>query len=142
MNHEAVVDALFAWLVAQTTGFETTGRRLRHWNQVAAQPALYVRHTGTTDAYCGQLPMPTLDCEVWIYSNAGKNPDVAPDTSLNTLVQQVRSCLTPVDPTDDGRFTLNGLVYWCRIEGRSDYSPGDQGGQAIARIPVRITLPV
>jgi hypothetical protein len=123
-----------------TTGFLTTGRRTQHWSQVSAQPVLFLRHVGTTDTYNGHLPITTLDCEVWIYSNAGKNPDIAPDIQLNVLVQAVRACFVP-DDSDDTRFTLGGLAYWCRIEGRSDYAPGDQGGQAIARIPVRITLP-
>lgn len=139
MTHEQVLAALFAWLVAQTTEFETTGRRVKHWNDATVQqPALFLRHIGTTDEYDGDLPIATLDCEIWVYSNSGKDPNVAPDIELNTLVQQVRACFTP---DDDNRFTLNHTVYWARIEGRSDYSPGDQGPQAIARIPVRITLP-
>lgn len=140
MNHEAVIAALFAWLVANVPGLQTTSRRVPHWQNVKAQPGLFLRHIGTTDEYTGHLPRTTLDCEVWIYSNAGQNPDVAPDTELNTLVSAVRASFAP-DDSDGTDFTLNGLVYRCRIEGRSDYSPGDQGPQAIARIPVRITLP-
>lgn len=140
MNHEAVLAAFFAWLVSQTGGlFLTTSRRLQHWALVADQPALYLRHIGTTVAYRGDLQMSTLECEVWIYSNAGADQDVAPDIALNQLVLAVWKCFAP--DLDDARFTLNGLVYWCRIEGRIDAAPGDQGPQAIARVPVRITLP-
>lgn len=138
MNEEDVLAALFAWLVAQTTGFQTTGRRVQHWTQVSAQPALYLRHVASTDTYTGQLATTLLECEVWIYSNKGQNPDFAPDIDLTTLVAQVRAAFAP---DEDGRFTLNHTVHWCRIEGRSDYSPGDQGPQAIARIPVRVSLP-
>lgn len=140
MSPETVLAALLAWLAAHAAGFLTTGRRVQHWSQVSAQPALFLRHIGTTDTFSGQLPITTLECEIWIYSNAGENPTVAPDTQLNVLVDAVRAILIP-DREPDYRFTIGGLVYWCRIEGRSDYAPGDQGGQAIARIPVRITLP-
>ena len=126
-----------------TTGFLTTGRRTAHWSQVTAQPALFLRHIGTVDEYDHQqfFSRTTLECEVWIYANAGQDPNAAPDVMLNILDQLVRSSFTPDGDYGDPRYTIGGLAYWCRIEGRSDYSPGDQGGQAIARIPVRITLP-
>ena len=117
--------------------FATTGRRVEHWTQVSEQPSLFMRQIGTTDSYSGDLPIVTVELEVWLYSRAGEDPDAVPDAALATLHQAVRDCF---DPDDDGRFTLGGIVYWCRIEGRTDYSPGDQGGQGIARIPVRITL--
>jgi hypothetical protein len=125
-----------------STGFLTTGRRVIHWTQVAEQPALFLRRTGVHDEDQGDgLIMTTLDCEVWIYCNAGQNPDVAPDSVLTGLEQLIRTALQPGPADDEGRYTLAGLAYWCRIEGKSDISPGDQGPQAIARIPVRITLP-
>jgi hypothetical protein len=124
--------------VSFATGFLTTGRRVKPWSQVKAQPALYLRRIGTTDDYSGHLPICTLECEVWIYSQAGQDPDATPDTALSNLDNLVRQAFAP---DDDGRFTLGRTVYWCRIEGRGDYSPGDLGGQGISRIPVRITLP-
>jgi len=136
-DHEPVLAALFDTLQA-VAPFKTASRRTQHWNQVAEQPALFLRHVGTTDQYSGDLSITTLECEVWIYSKAGQDPAATPDTDLNELVTAVRQSFAP---DDDVRFTLGGLVFWCRIEGRSDYAPGDQGGQAIARIPVRITLP-
>lgn len=143
-DEETVLAALFAWLVAQTTGFKTTGRRVRHWTEAFPQPAMFLRHTGMDDEYDGTLPVRTMNCEIWVYSNSGQKPNAAPDIDLTMLVNTVRAAFIPdADPGDpsDTRFTIGGLVYWCRIEGRSDYSPGDQGPQAIARIPVRITLP-
>jgi hypothetical protein len=121
------------------TGFLTTGRRVQHWSQVTAQPALFLRRIGTHDEYSGHQQITTLDCEVWIYSQAGKDPDAIPDEALSNLDRMVRTAFTP-EVYGDARYTIGGLVYWCRIEGHSDYSPGDQGGQGISRIPVRITL--
>jgi hypothetical protein len=122
-----------------TTGFLTTGRRVKHWQQVPDQPALFLRRTGTLDEYDGDLPIVTIEGEIWIYSKAGEDPAAAPDVALSNLDRRARDSL---EADDDMRCTLGGLVYWCRIEGRSDYSPGDQSGQGISRIPVRITLRV
>jgi len=127
--------------VGFTTGFLTTGRRVPHWSQVSAQPALFLRRIGVTDEYDGLFSRTTLECEAWIYANAGKNPNATPDVTLANLEQLVRQSFAPDGDYGDPRFTLGGLVYWCRIQGRGDSSPGDQGGQAISRIPVRITLP-
>lgn len=124
--------------VGFTTGFLTTGRRLQHWSQVSAQPAMFLRRIGVTTEYSGHLQINTIEAEVWIYSQAGKDPDAVPEEALSNLDDLVRESFAP---DIDERFTLGGLVYWCRIEGRSDYSPGDQGGQGICRLPVRITLP-
>ena len=124
-----------------TTGFLTTGRRAIHWSQVSAQPALFLRRIGVTDEDDEPFTKTTLECEAWIYCNAGQNPDVAPDDALTALEQMIRTSFVPDGADDDDRFTLGGLAHRCRIEGRSDISPGDQGPQAIARIPIRITLP-
>lgn len=123
------------------TGFLTTDRRVAHWSQVTDQPALFMRRIGTTDDYDGFFSRTTLECEIWIYSNAGRNPKAVPDVMLSRLDQMVRRSFTPDGDYGDPRYTIGGLAYWCRIEGRSDYSPGDQSGQALARLPVRITLP-
>lgn len=124
-----------------STGFLTMGRRVNHWSKVSDQPAFFLRRIGTVDEYNGDLPITTLECEAWIYSKAGMDPDAVPDVALSNLDRVVRESIAP-GPTDELRFTLGNLVYWCRIEGRSDYSPGDQSGQGISRIPLRITLPV
>lgn len=126
--------------VSFTTGFLTTGRRVKHWNQVSDQPAFFLRRPGVLDEEDGLFIITTLECEAWIYCNAGEDPDTDPDDALTTLEQLIRDSFAP-DDGDDVRFTLGGLVHWCRIVGRSDISSGDQGPQAIARIPIRITLP-
>jgi len=140
IDGEPALEALFSLLVA-SADFKTTGRRVQHWNQTAAQPALFLRHIADSDAADGTYIVTTLECEIWIYSNAGKDPNAVPDVALTALVKAVRSCFAPDGDYGDPRCTLGGLAYWARIEGRSDYSSGDQGPQAIARIPVRITLP-
>ena len=128
---------------AFTAGFQTTGRRLLRWDEVSAQPALYLRRVGATDQYDHDslFSITTLECEAWIYCNAGQNPDLAPDIGLTASERLLRQSLAYDDPGGDARFTIGGRVYWCRVEGKTDASPGDMGGQAIARVPIRITLP-
>jgi len=128
---------------AFTTGFLTTGRRVIPWGQVDAQPALFLRRVGTSDDYGSDsfFSMTTLECEVWIYSQAGKDPNAVPDVALSNLDALIRQSLKGDSDYGDPRFTLGGLCYWCRIEGRSDYSPGDLSGQGLSRIPIRILLP-
>jgi len=120
------------------TGFLTTGRRVKPWAQVTAQPAMFLRRTGVIDEAHGTMIDTTLVCEAWIYCGSGQDPDASPDELLSSLEELVRESFTP---DDDDRFTIGGRVYWCRIEGKSDISPGDLGGQSLARIPIRITLP-
>lgn len=125
-----------------TTGFMTTGRRVRHWDDNVDQPALFLRRLGSEDHYSGEMPITELDCEIWIYSQAGDDPDAIPDAALSNLDWMMRQALAPDAWGDFVRCTLGipNLVYWARVTGRSDYSPGDQSGQGISRIPVRITL--
>lgn len=125
-----------------TTGFLTASRRVRHWQQTPNQPAFFLRRVGMTDEADGHFIMHTIECEMWIYCNAAQDENMAADEALTGLETMLRRSLEPSWRDDDGaRFTLGGLVYWCRIEGRADISPGDQDAQAIARIPLRITLP-
>jgi len=137
---EPIMAALFAHLQG-AAAFATTGRRVIHWNLVAAQPAMFLRRTGVLDEAQDLYTVTTLECEAWIYCNAGKDPNAVPDEHLTVLETALRESFAPDGDYGDPRFTLGGLVYWCRIEGKSDISPGDQSGQAIARIPIRITIP-
>jgi hypothetical protein len=129
--------------LALGAGFQTVSRRIQSWSEVSAQPALFLRRIGTTDEYAGDscFSITTLETEAWIYCKAGQNPDLAPDTGLTTLEKLVRQSMAPDTDYGDPRFTLNGLVYWCRVEGRGDANPSDLAGQALSLMPIRITLP-
>lgn len=126
------------------TGFQTTGDRLKWYTEVSAQPALFVRHSG--DEYpprraAREIPSaPVLEFEAWLYSNAGRDPDVAPGTALDNLIDAVRAALTPV-PGLPQTLGLPGVVQHCWIEGHIDLEPGDASGQAIAVIPIKVLAP-
>ncbi len=140
-EYEIVMQALFDQLTGGND-FATTGRRVKHWTETPEQPAFFLRRTGVMYDSQNLMTIRTLICEVWIYCNAGQDPDAAPDEALTELEATVLARLAPdVRDDDEARFTLDGLVYWCRPEGRSDMAPGDQGGQAIMRMPILITLP-
>lgn len=140
---------------AFVAGFVQTGPRSKRWNMVAEQPAMFLRRVGVHDDELGDgLIRTAIDFEAWVYSNAGQDPDVDPDVTLSALEQLVRNALNPAlypFDEDEGRFTLATAlrnlnlnpqaVYWCRVTGHSPIFTGDQGSQAIARIPIRVTLP-
>jgi hypothetical protein len=123
-----------------TTGFLTVSRRVQFWSQVTEQPALFIRHDGDDDSHPNIIFGKTeVSVELWIYSKAGEDPNTAPDIALNQLVKAIRNSLLPDAPT--GKFTLGGLVDWCRIEGHSSFDPGDIDGQSKALLPVKLLLP-
>jgi hypothetical protein len=123
------------------TGFLTASRRLKYWSEVSEQPALFLRDGSEEIDYRNTIMQrQTLKAEIFIYSNAGQNPDIAPATGLNNLLDAVQAAFAPDNPMS-GMFTLGGLVEWCRIAGKIEKEPGDIGGQAIAVADVEITVP-
>jgi len=127
--------------VSLVTGFQTFSRRLKHWTDVSAQPALFLRSVEEELDYPNIiLQRQTIRAEIIIYSNAGEDPDLAPEIGLNNLLDAVQAVFAP-DDVMQGRYTLGGLVYWCRMSGKVDKEPGDLGGQAIAIAEVEITVP-
>jgi hypothetical protein len=138
---EPFIAALFTALQSDAVlagQVKTFGRRLKWWQETAEQPALFLRHVADEDQYDHDtLGRTTVECEIWVYAKTG--PDDVPDTTLNAVVAAVRNVLAQDD--GDGSFTLGGLVYWCRIEGKSQYDPGDADQQGKAIIPVRMLVP-
>ena len=141
MTREAIMLALFNLLV-QSGAYKTTGRRLIYWQDVADQPALFLRHVAddTMTTRTGMPPKVVIECEVWLYSQGGSDPDVSPETSLNGLLDGVEIALQPA-PGMPAQ-TLGGLVTHAWIEGKTEMHPGDLGGQAIAVVPVKVLVPV
>ncbi len=139
---EPALRALFQRLraVALAAGCQTTGRRLKFWTEVSAQPAMFMRHTADEDAGRPGLWRTTVEGEIWLYSRAGEDPDAVPDETLNRLVKAMRTAFAPDNPAQN-TCTLGGLAVWCRIEGRSEYDPGDIDSQSKAVIPFKILLP-
>lgn len=131
--------------VSFTTGFLTTSRRPQWWSEVAAQPAMFL-HDGPNDTpphNAMVFPKPILEPEIWIYSKAGENPDLAPSIALNNILDAIDTALAPKTGPDIAiqQLSLGGLVQHCWIEGRTLIAPGDKNGQAIAIVPLKILVP-
>jgi hypothetical protein len=142
MNRETIVSALFA-LVSASAPFATASRRLRLWSSVPSseKPALFLAERG--DNYVrGSESVPeavTLQLEIYIYIDAGKDQSIVPASALNPLIDAVDAALAPSPLT--GLQTLGDLVSHCWIEGKIMKDAGDLDGDGVAVIPVRILVP-
>lgn len=125
--------------VSMTTGFLTTGRRARFMKDTPL-PALYLEDTAENLEYQGMQQVQTIKAELAIGANAGENPDVVPLTALNNLLDAIQAALAP-DDIESGRFTLGGLVFWCRMVGKVEKDPGDIGPLAVAVADIEIIVP-
>jgi hypothetical protein len=141
-SRESIYTALFN-LVSASASFKTSSRRLKLWSDVNAadKPAVFVAQRGEkyvqgSDATPQKV---TLKADIFIYTNAGKDPNVIPATILNNLVDAVNAAIAESPVT--GRQTLGGLVSHCWIEGDAMIDPGDIDGDGVAILPVRILIP-
>lgn len=144
MTREPIYEALFA-LLANAAGFATASRRLRHWSDVPAieQPALFMAQKSETAEQRRGLPTKwTCDVDVYLYCHA---PDelTAPTTVLNPLLDAVEAALATLSGADIATNTqsLDGLAYHTWINGKIETDEGTLGGQSVAIIPIRITVP-
>lgn len=143
IDHEAVLQGLIDQIaVGCGSNFKHYSRRLKFWTDSQVQPALFLRHTGDEDDWPGEgLGIVTLEGELWLYCKASQDPSEAPDTELNRLVKLVRAVFEPDADGEDARFTIGGIVYRCRIDGKSLFDPGDTDEQSKALLPIKIMLP-
>jgi len=126
-----------------TSGLQTSGRRLQPWGEVAAQPALFLRHIG--DEFLPRRPrLPgrvEIEAEIWLYSAGGDDVDVAPEIALNYLIDAVAELIEPQGATETQTLGVPALVTHCWLDGKAALYPGDLGGSAIAVLPVKILVP-
>lgn len=140
MSRETIMSALCT-LVFNAGPFKTTGRRVLMWSKVNNFPACFVRNIGDKYERNGSVPPKiTMRAEIWLYSNTGSDPSVAPAIGLNTLADAIEASLAPDNPTTN-LLTLGGLVTRCWIEGESQFDPGDLDGIAKAILPIHILVP-
>jgi hypothetical protein len=147
-DYEPLFDALDAHIKANTTCFKNANMgRVPYWTNVNDFPFLGLRQTGVLYEYVGQgLLKTTVKGEIFIFDEATSDPEQAPRTELNAIVEEVLECFEPDCSTRD-EFTIGmpNDVYHCRIEGEVTYAPGDQTvtgqtSKSIALLPVRILL--
>lgn len=127
--------------VSFLTGFQTVGRRVIPWNQIEAQPALFLIGADEERAVkYGQPPRRTMGVELLVYTDVGSNPDFAPGVALNNFADAIEAALAR-DNVLTNTLTLGKLVQHCWIEGKIEFYPGDLGSQAKMLIPVKILIP-
>jgi hypothetical protein len=142
MNRENIISALFN-LVSTAASFATASRRLKLWSNVSSseKPALFLVERG--DNYVrGSEAVPeavTMQLEIYIYTEAGKDQSIVPASVLNPLIDAIDTALAPNHLT--GLQTLGGLVSHCWIEGKIMKDAGDLDGDGVAVIPVKILVP-
>ncbi|HYM34820.1 MAG TPA: hypothetical protein VET48_05445 [Steroidobacteraceae bacterium] len=138
---EAIVSALFNLALTATT-FNTSNRRLQLWSKVASFPALFIQTTRThypPREARGLPPKRTISVELWVYTDAGKDPNANPEKALNDIIDAIETALAP--NVVNNVQTLGGLVTHCWIEGEIEQFPGVLDGIAKAIIPVKILIP-
>lgn len=142
MNRDAILTALFN-LVKASSSFKTASRRLQLWTDVNSsdKPAIFVAQRGDTYVRSSEaVPQKvTIEADIFLYTNVGKDPNVIPATQLNNLVDAVDTALAPSPVT--GVQTLGGLVSHCWIEGKVMIDTGDLDGDGVAIIPVKMLVP-
>jgi hypothetical protein len=127
-----------------TQGFQTATRRLAHAIEEADMPALYLldigeQHFPRSASSPGVI---VIDCELWVFSDAGEDPNAIPATELNMLLDAVERAIDPLANAPSGRRQNLGLhgVHYARIEGEVQKDPGHNGRIAGAIIPIKIRV--
>lgn len=137
VSREQSFAALFARL-SSASGFVSTSRVLRHWDNVAPeQQPIGMQMEGRQIAAGPSLRLTkwTFHAEWYVYAHAANTSgDVV--ALLNSLVDACVAALDP-GPAFDTQ-TLGGLVTDCRISGDIETSEGRLGQQAVAIIPLLI----
>jgi hypothetical protein len=143
MNREAIISALFA-LLSQSAAFATASRRLQLWGGLSPseKPALFLSERGDTYTHASEAAPAavTMEVDIYIYTDAGKDPTIVPASILNPLIDAVDAALAP--SALSGLQTLGGLVSHCWIDGKIMKDPGDLDGDGVAVIPVKILVPM
>lgn len=139
-SREAVFAALFAKLQG-LPGAVTVSRRLRNVQDVQPEefPAAF-QLQGQQDArYTGNTPATYTWKADWLLYVHDADPDSAPSTQLNTLIDAACALLDP--PPGQNKQTLGGLVEYAAIDGAVQVFEGVLGDRAVAVLPITIVLP-
>lgn len=144
-TRETIAVALFGILntVAMKSTFKTISRRPRVWDEAIEMPALYLAQPDEEKTYNEGTVTPGVTdilFDVIIYTNSGLDPNVVPDTEMNSCIEAIETALavgiTPGQPQ-----TLGGIVHHARIEGTINRAPGYLDGRGAAFFNIRVLLP-
>lgn len=141
MNREAIFAALFGVLQGAYP-WVTCSRRLKNIQdlQPSEFAAAYQLQGNQALKYQGVTPtVGTWDAS-WLLYSYSDDPNIAPSTPLNAMVDAVLAALKPPDGPIV-RNTLNGLVQYAAAEGNVEIFEGVLGDRALAIVPIKILVP-
>ena len=121
------------------TGFALVDRRVDFGDNVPA-PALFLRCLDEEYQWQENLQVLVLKPEICIVSKAGADPDAVPESALNTYMDAIDAAFK-ADDMQRQRFTLGGLVFWCRLNGKVEKATGDLGPQSQVWADIEIIVP-
>jgi len=139
MNREAIFAAL--WALAPTAQVTTSGRKLRHWDDLKSSdfPALFQAQGDDEIAAHGNLPPAhSMLAKWWVYAYTDPSQNKTPAEVINPLLDAVEAALAP-EPGQSAQ-TLGGLVDQCYIEGKVETDEGLLGDYSVAIVPIRIKV--
>jgi hypothetical protein len=154
IDREAIWAGLFAYLQQQLgNSFRSMGRKHVAPPELmeADQPALFQvagKEVHIPQKVPGAPPKIILRGYLIVYlydkspdENIGQEQCLA-ETVLNNLLMAIDTALQPdavcTVPGAEGKFTINGLVQHCWLEGDTDLDPAIFGPQAAAILPINI----
>ena len=136
ITRETIYAALFAKLIA-AYGWGEFSRRLKHWGDPFASPAMFMAQRHETPSQQRGLPSKwTLLADVYIYINMGESDTELPAIQLNPALDAIEAAVAP--DSSSGFQTLGGLVSHAWINGTIETDEGTLGSKAVAIVPIEI----
>ena len=144
MSREAAFSALFA-AVSAAYPWGLASRRMKLWSEVppALRPALFQLESGpeTYQWTSPATPRRTLEAKLFLYFDA-RDPATPGATAINEALDAIDAALAPAGvDLANGRQTLGGAVYDCKITGVPVRDTGDLDGDGLAVVSVALVLP-
>ena len=148
LDPETVYAPLFAFVQSLLNSANPPGpfvivdRRVLDLDEMedAQLPALFMA-VGDTDTEWPNYAQDKniLEAKIFLYA-ANAAPDIPADIVVNGLIKTLRTALVP--PTGyDMPPALEGVVAWCRIEGKTEIFSTVRSTRAAAIVPVKMLVP-
>lgn len=138
-TREQVFGALFD-VLKTVPGLVTASRRLKNVQDMQPEelPAAFQLQGKQELVYKGSVPTVADMTATWALYGYSSDPDVAPSTVLNNLIDAACAALAPPAYTD--KQTLGGLVEYAAIDGDIEIYEGILADKAVALLPIRLLL--
>lgn len=138
MNREAIWTKIFDVLTT-IKDFQESGRKVIHWNDCPAFPAVYLNQGGETVRKPGRgIPsIYELQADIYIYCRNESNG--VPAIQINELLDKVIVALLPPNPIDNKQ-TLGGIVEDAWVEGEISRDEGTLGDFGVAIVPFKVLV--